>query len=244
MYTPIDKLSVIVLSDEYDELSNKIGEVEIISVCNNYSQYIHHVGFDGMESIFDDYSHLNGVKYNFVYDLDEIDEGNDFRNGNVAADNIMVGKNLYNSTYSIDNDISNGVSNCREYCGMGFSNGYIYLKYYDGIKYDCVVEDEDQHGKKRCSMTRDDNGQYGYQKIEFLQKIKTSRKTRHKSNMFSVNIKNTGIENLVDDPDEKDTKNSSIRDTIKKDIRNAVTKIFENVCPVNTQLFQVYFEED
>jgi gas vesicle protein len=137
------------------------------------------------------------------------------------------------------------VQNCREYCGLGFSNGAIYLKYYDGIDYDCTMEEEDGHHKKQCSMVEKSTGQYGYQKIEFLQKIKSSKKTKHKSNMFSVNIKNSGIENICKAYSNSTSTNADdIRNSIKKDIKNAVTKIFENVCPANTQLFQVYFEED
>ena len=240
IYTPCNNLSYDTIIDEYDELSNKIGEITVTSACQDYATYIHNVGYDGIEDIFDDHTHLNGIKYNLIYDLDQIDEKNDFRNGNVPTKDIFIGKNLYNSTYSIDNNISNGVQNCREYCGIGFSNGYTYLKYYDGINYDCVIEEDDDHNKKQCSMIQKDNNVYGYQKIEFLQKIKTSQKTKHKSNMFSVNLKETGINEL----DEDDELKKQIKSMICKDIKNAVTQIAENVCPANTQLFQVYFSDD
>lgn len=97
------------------------------------------------------------------------------------------------------------------------------------------MEEEDGHHKKQCSMAEKSTGQYGYQKIEFLQKIKSSKKTKHKSNMFSVNIKNSGIENICNAyPNPTSAKADDIRNSIKKDIKNAVTKIFENVCPANT----------
>lgn len=109
IYTPCNKLSFDTIVNEYDELSNKIGEHTETHECTSYAQYLHNVGYDAIENIFDDYSHLNGIKYNLIYDLDQTDERNDYKSGNVAADNIFVGKNLYNSTYSINNDISNGV---------------------------------------------------------------------------------------------------------------------------------------
>lgn len=233
-YVPCNKLSFDTVIEEYDELGNKIDEKTVTSACNDYGTYVEKVGYGGLQDIFDDYSHLNGIKYNLVYNLDQTDEPNDCRNGNVAADDIFVGKNLYNATYSIENDESNNLSDCREYCGIGFSNGYVYLKYYDGVRYSCSKTQKDDHGKNQCSMVQKDDSTRRYQKVEFLQKVRNSKRTEHKSNVFSVNVKNTHINDLE----------QSIQNIIKKDITNAITKITENVCPVNTQLFQVYFDDD
>jgi hypothetical protein len=235
MYTPCRMLSFDMISDEYDDQNNKVGETNVTISCQDYKTYIQNRGYDGIEDVFDDHTHLNGVKYNFIYNLDQIDEANDFRNGNVAADDIFIGKNLYNSTYSIDNDVSNNIRNGREYCGIGFSNGYTYLKYYDNVDYDCVTESKDSYGKNQCSMVQKDNASYRYQKVEFLQKIKNSQRTKHKSNMFSVNVKNTHVNDLEEMSEESGKGYlKNLQQMIKKDIRNAVAKIAENVCPANT----------
>ena len=63
--------------------------------------------------------------------------------------------------------------------------------------------------------------------------------------MFSVNVKNTHVNDLEEMSEESGKGHlKTLQQMIKKDIRNAVAKIAENICPANTQLFQVYFDDD
>lgn len=247
MYIPSDKLSIQLSIDVLDEDGIKIGEETIISQCNSYKDYLDFKGPEGLSDIFDDYSHLNGIKYNFIYNLEQMSQGNKMRNGNVPATDILIGKNLYNSVYSIESDHDNNLSNCREYCGIGFTDGKPYLKYYDGINYSTVTSGKDDHGKINRSMDQDELNSYGYQKIEFFEPMYTNTRNFHKSNVFSVKIKKTDLNDLSDKDSQENTstnKYTGIENSIKKDITNAVTEICKNICPANTQLFKVYFEDD
>lgn len=77
-----------------------------------------------------------------------------------------------------------------------------------------------------------------YQKIEIPMEFKTRSSNRHKSYFFSINIDDISIEK-----DEKEDGSKSLQYKIKSDISRAIRDIAQNICPVETQLYDVKFGE-
>ena len=94
------------------------------------------------------------------------------------------------------------------------SGNKIYLKYRD--------------------IASDSGDTLPYQKIEQFIPVNNNDHGRsfHKSQLFSVGIRNTEIENIED---------SDVADRIRTDITNAVFRMAEKVCPAQTQLIDVRF---
>ena len=73
-----------------------------------------------------------------------------------------------------------------------------------------------------------------------------SNKCKHKSNLFSIKI--SDLEELSDNEtqstivqDQTERRSLEMAQKIKDDLFSAINDITKNVCPVNTQLFKVYF---
>jgi len=67
--------------------------------------------------------------------------------------------------------------------------------------------------------------------------IKSKTDIRHKSNLFSIKIKNSGLEQ------ERNETYNDLAEKMRKDITNNIFKFTSNICPANTQLFDVYYTE-
>lgn len=83
-------------------------------------------------------------------------------------------------------------------------------------------------------VTEKKQAKYPFQKIETLDSINRFRSNiRHKSPLYSIKIQNSGV-NFVED--------EKTRENIKKDIKNNIREITRRICPVTTQLFDVFFD--
>ena len=86
---------------------------------------------------------------------------------------------------------------------------------------------------------------YSYPKIESLDAVATKSAKAHKSYFFSVNIKDAAMDYLHQTADDKiDASKKTygkLKMQIRHDIIEAVKQIVHNVCPVQTQLFEVQF---
>lgn len=71
---------------------------------------------------------------------------------------------------------------------------------------------------------------------------------KHKPTVFSVRLSNTHITELEQknetDPEAVYRAKKQLAEALKKDIANTIRDIAKNVAPANTQLFEVYFNDD
>ena len=123
----------------------------------------------------------------------------------------------------------------------------VYLKFYDSVDYSGTEVDNPLD----VSMDRTESNRLPYQKVEFFNKNVFTNRCKHKSNLFSIKIEdleqlsetrvadeNGDVAHVDYHPDEfGETAVRRIRD----DLYSAIKQMVENVCPVNTQLFKVYF---
>jgi hypothetical protein len=74
-----------------------------------------------------------------------------------------------------------------------------------------------------------------YEFVEVMRGIyKLTSKNKHKSNLFSVRIKNSGLNRDIKD----ETERAKLQNMVNKEVRKIVTEI----TPIYTQLFQVFWE--
>ena len=124
---------------------------------------------------------------------------------------------------------------------MNQSANRVYLKFYDNMDYN-QEKSETNNGVTDIKVRVVPRSKpYPYQKIEFFNKNLFTNRCKHKSNLFSVRIKD--LDDLEDTYMSQLTNGNEIsaKLTLKKEIQNAVYEITKNVCPVNTQFFKTYF---
>ena len=173
--------------------------------------------------------------------------GSSYEKGDIYAQQIDLAKNIYDSLYSMNMSSVTDIYECRQYCGINSSNGNIYLKFYDNMNYHYALSSKDADtGIIEMQMRPDVKKKFPFQKIEMYLPNSFKTASTHKSNLFSVKIKKKGIERLITDEtgskDEKETKERLYR-VLKRDIKNACKHIAERAAPVNTQFFDVFFEQ-
>lgn len=172
---------------------------------------------------------LDGIEYNYMFEIPLNDQINDFDSGDIHAD-IFQTKNAYNAYYSMEMDTPKSLKNCRNYCGLGNGCGTLFLKYYDNVDYVGGITNY-ENDISTVYMEKDNSPKYNFQKIETITSINRFRNNiRHKSNLYSIEIRDSGLNNLNEE---------SVK--IKQDIKNNIREIVKKVTPVNTQLFDVFF---
>lgn len=181
---------------------------------------------------FSDIRTFSDVKYNYMVDIPmrQIKGANhrtDYDNGNIYCD-ILNTKNMYDSQYSMNMDSEGNLRKCRDYQEINRCGDMIYLKYDDVQNYNM------------------DNGEistlnHTYPKIETRYKIVNRTSNNHKTYFFSVNINDLDL-NSGDISASDDSKSTEeLKRNMSRDIKSAVKDIISHVCPVQTQLFDVYF---
>ena len=153
-----------------------------------------------------------------------------YDNGNIYA-GLFSTKSMYDALYSMQMSSESSLQNCRDYVEVKSCAGKPYLKYNDNVSY--------IDGQKTQSSL------YSYPKIESLDAVATKSAKAHKSYFFSVNIKDAAMDYLHQTADDKiDASKKTygkLKMQIRHDITEAVKQIVHNVCPVQTQLFEVQF---
>lgn len=105
----------------------------------------------------------------------------------------MFGKNMYNALYTMDMPDVSSMENCRSYAGIQEAGGDVVLKYYDNVKY--IISDADENGIAYATEDKAARHRLEYDKIEYLKPMQWSSGTaKHKSNLFSVKIYSTGLD--------------------------------------------------
>lgn len=206
---------------------------QLCSDCSSYSQYVkkiesQHLSDEDYEksiiSIFEPINYNVHINNNYIIDLEQNEKQLKYDDGNVFGIAVK-GKNYLNSLYEQDVTLTSS-NNCRSYVGLIESNGRTYLKYVDNLKY---------------TVNGPQTLQTNYQKIEEYRPTNQNQTANHKSNLFSIKIYGIPLdEEHISDIDDNDSREQM--EQIKNDIRHTIFDIVKNVCPVNTQLFDVFFE--
>lgn len=199
--------------------------------CETFSEMLSTQNIDPIQ-IFEPTKVIFNTQKNYILKFPISDIVTDYEGGNVHAD-IYPCKNHLNSTYDIE--INNEqLNHNRKYCGLNKSGNDIYLKYYDNVNYDLIYNGV-ENGLSVLNAVQDATNSLPYQKIESFKKTTFTNKKKHKSNLFSVRIKD-----LVDISEVTDKEND-VKNKIREELYISIQDIVKNVCPVNTQLFKVYF---
>lgn len=190
---------------------------------------------------------LIGFKCNYILEIPTvlgINSYNDYEAGDILGDVVQT-KNQYDSTYSINMPEISCIDNTRDYIDINVCGNQPYLKYYDNVNYNTglqlstqvVTTNYDAIQPVIVAESNNDNyKKYPFQKIETLDYINRFRNAnKHKSPLYSLKINKTGISYISD---------LDARERIRKEITNNIRQITKKICPVQTQLFDVYFSED
>lgn len=189
--------------------------------------------FPSISSHFIPKYNLTDIKYNYVIEIPQANAiYNNYFSGDILGD-IVVCKNEFDYSYSMDMPNTQTINSTRNYSGLGVCGDRLFLKFNDNIDY-CGSDLLPVSGDIVMTST---TKPYSFQKIETIDSINRFKgNVVHKSNMFSVKIKNTNLEalNSKTSPAIK-----ALYEQIKLDINNNVREITKKVCPVNTELFGV-----
>lgn len=197
---------------------------------------------EALISVFMPSRSINGVKYNYIINIEQsgsssrtLDNSTIYANGDIYG-HFQLAKNMYNPLYSIEMHDKHHIENCRTYCGIQNSSNMVLLKYYDNVEYSFLGDSDDTIAsatyKKRLP----------YQKVEFYNPQRMSSSSKHKSNLFSIKIFDSALDDAFIANKEDDTY-EQIATNIKKDISNGVRALAESIAPANTQLFDTYFQQ-
>lgn len=171
-------------------------------------------------------NNINAIKNNVVLELQNSSRWNNYEEGEVHGDFITC-KCAYNSNYSMDmQDNGEKLKTTRHYDGLDVCANTVFMKFTD----------VNETGK--CENLP-------YQKIETIggNDTNTGKINRldnniiHKSNLYSLNIKNTKLNSI-------NTENENLKQlksNIIQDLTNNISDIAKKLCPVDSQLFEVNF---
>lgn len=187
---------------------------------------------------------IKGIGYNYIVELEQnVNQNRQYDNPTIYSNGDIFGyftlcKNMYDSLYSMHMDNLSSICKCRSYCDIQSNGNTIALKYYDDLDY-YFSPSEDVAYAKQLSSSSTISKLYPYQKVEILQPINFGKLIHHKSNLFSLKISNSGL-------DEQSLKNYDdeqriIAEQMKKDIANSIKALANSIAPANTQLFATYF---
>jgi hypothetical protein len=171
------------------------------------------------------YGYSDGDSYGLF--VDNVDRktvyGSNESEKDSLAYNFTPTKNLYDNDWGIKLDPQSKLINTfRQYYGIGTSNNTLWLKYKVYSDWASVAR-----GGGTASM-------HDYEQIERIKGLyKLKNEEGHKSNVFNIKVKNSGLGGIFDSGGEEKLKNS---------IKSTIKRFMEKVAPVNTQIWQVQFE--
>ena len=202
---------------------------------NDLTRYIHIKGdVRNAGDCFEIGEDIAGISSNYLNIIDQNDEFHAYENGDIYG-SVRKTKNAYNAVYDMEMPDESHLESCRSYCGIGSCGSRIYLKYYDNMDYDLT----DTGGRRKRAVGHADG--YPFQKVEVVDELDyTDIDAKHKSSVFSVRVRNT---NLSPASEIGNNLNATVKEKLRKDITNSVREFARNVCPANTTLFDVYFED-
>ena len=195
--------------------------------------------FFDLSSIF---CEISGYTYNFLqwmpldkayYDLEDgINFGGSTKTKNMYDWNFNtnISYNANTSAYTLDNN--------RSYYRIGTNNGDIWLSYKANRQLSATIE-EPISGITYGKITNDKNiNTTNISNYEFIDRFKQINKFKnsglHKSNIFSIRIKDSGLNEVLEAQYGTDKKQQ-----IQTAINNVIKNMTRNVVPTHTQLWKI-----
>lgn len=183
-----------------------------------------------ISSNYNIYNMIDGIEYNYIIELQNNHQYNDFENGEVNGD-VFTTKNAYDALYSMNMKSLTNINNCRQYVGLGICGDQVFLKYVDDVNY------IGNKTSNKIIVDKIKKTKYAFEKVETIDSInRFDDVSKHRSNMFSLKIHNLGLDEL-----DVSDKMSALKKQIKMDIDNNIEDLVKNVCPIHTQLFNVEY---
>lgn len=209
---------------------------------------------------------FSGMTYSYIIDLPLSKKSGivyasdiaDYDDGVAYFKRLMTSKSAFNSIYSMEMSSMNEIDHCRDYIEIKACSGKPYLKYYDNLNY---LADRDEESmldatafvEVETQKVNSEDGSYisfekvPYQKIEYIYPIDYRSNARHKSNVYSIVISDTKIEELESDLADNKTVGpaedvQNALNALKFEIIAAIRDIAQDVAPANTELFDVKFQ--
>lgn len=195
---------------------------------------------------------LSGVPFNFISNQPMSLQYYDYERGALEASNIKT-KNMYDYDYNVSamftevsSDINRGlIRDTRDYINTRNGGGDIWMSYKVGgalsgnlFKTEITSEGIEISGPAIIPVTNFETlstGVYAYEMIERFKGIVLLETTGlHKSNLFSIKIVDSQLNNAIVD--------KKVRDFIQSGINTVIKELMVKITPAHTQLFKIIWQ--
>jgi hypothetical protein len=195
---------------------------------------------------------LDGVPFNFLSNQPMGLGYYDYDNGILQSSQIKT-KNMYDYNYNVSaefietspTDTLGNIEDVREYINARGGGRDVWMSYKVGSSLsgsisDTIISQEgiEISGSAIIPVTeynKKDTGVHAYEMVERFKGIVLLETTGlHKSNLFSIKMVDTKLNNAISD--------ENVREFIQFGINNVITELMKKITPANTQLFKVIWE--
>jgi len=195
---------------------------------------------------------LSGIPYNFISNQPMNLTYYDYDLGALKASSVKT-KNMYDLDYNvsaqfIQQDATTTIGNIRDtrdYINARNGGSDIWLSYkvgaaLSGAIYDMVISSEgiDLSGTPTIPVTEYETlstGIYAYEMVERFKGIVLLESTGiHKSNLFSIKITDSQLNEAITD--------KKVREFIQSGINTVIKELMVKITPANTQLFKIIWK--
>lgn len=157
----------------------------------------------------------------------------DYDNGIMFADSFSL-KNMYDYQYNVDGRMDTSgkfINNTRYYSKIGSNNSDIWASYKVGKNFISTDPIADIMGVTETTSTTG-NILNTYEFIERIDGVnRLGGEKLHKSNIYSIRIRNSGLnERIVD---------ATQREYVQSSINNIIREMMKKITPINTQLWKI-----
>jgi hypothetical protein len=221
-----------------DNPSNQFTERGYITLYKPYSSTsdLDEDYFNNLENVD---SYLSGMIYSSLSDQPLNGQYYDFDKGKVFTRSFKL-KNFYDTEYQINSLIDRGsipsnfrLFNTRKYKKVGVNNQEIWISYTSKTNYQGTIDGFVGDGQVIPISESGENsgGHYEYEFLERIESFNSINNRLHKSNVYSIRVKDTGLnENISDD---------SIRNLIQENINKSICEVVEKIAPAYCQLWKI-----
>lgn len=216
---------------------------------NNYTSYLgldrSYIEEQNIINMLTPKTCIKDIKYNYIVEVEQntninvqFDNPTIYDNGDIFGF-FTTAKNMYDALYSMKMDDAQHIRRCRTYIDVQDAGNSLLLKYYDDTDYSIQQQKDGYSKATMLSSSSSATQKYPYQKVEMFKPVSFGHPTQHKSNVFSLKIYNSGLD---EDTSKRYTaEQKQLAEQIKKDIMNSMKALAESIAPANTQLFTTYF---
>lgn len=183
---------------------------------------------------------LKNIAYNNIVHIPVSDKRGFYDNKTILGEHLVC-KNAYDYDYSMKyTPIVHGASvsangaNNRKYIGIDTCGDITYLVYRNNLSYTTNTGIYNTSSVTLSANTVIEDVANTYQHIEVINSMnRYNNQIGHKSNLYSLNIQNAGL--------NTSSMSEINKNKIKKSIVNSIRNITKNMMPASTQLYNVYW---